>query len=175
MLEPVPAAIIHMTTTKRRPLLGLLGWFALCFAAAAIGAIGSRSAPEFYSSLSQPGWAPPAAWFGPVWTVLYALMAIAAWLVWRKDGFAGARAALTLFVAQLVFNTWWSWFFFAWHRGALALADIAVLWVLVAATIVAFWFVRRLAAVLMVPYLAWVSFATALNFAVWRMNPALLG
>ena len=161
--------------SKARSSWGLLGWLALCFTAAAIGALGSRTAPEFYGSLVQPSWAPPASWFGPVWTVLYALMAIAAWLAWRKGGFAMARAGLRLFVAQLVFHTWWSWLFFAFHQGALALADIVLLWILIVATIVAFWRIRPLAGVLLLPYLAWVSFATALNFAVWRMNPALLG
>jgi tryptophan-rich sensory protein len=161
--------------TKTRSALGLLGWFALCFAAAAIGAAASVRAADFYAQLARPDWAPPASVFGPVWTALYALMAIAAWLAWRKGGYATARAGLCLFVAQLVFNTWWSWFFFAWHLGALALADIVLLWVLVAATIVAFWRIRPLAGVLMLPYLAWVGYAAALNFAVWRMNPALLG
>jgi benzodiazapine receptor len=164
-----------MTTTRRRSLFALIGWFALCFAAAAIGAVASARAAAFYAQLAKPEWAPPASVFGPVWTVLYALMAIAAWLAWRKGGFAGARAALTLFIAQLVFNTWWSWIFFAWHRGAFALADIGVLWILVAATTLAFWRVRPLAGVLLLPYLAWIGFAAALNFAVWRMNPALLG
>jgi translocator protein len=164
-----------MTMTRRRSALGLLGWFVLGFAAAAIGATASVRAADFYEQLARPHWAPPASVFGPVWTLLYASMAIAAWLAWRKGGFAMARAGLHLFIAQLVFNTWWSWFFFAWHRGALALADIVLLWVLVAATTVAFWRVRPFAGVLLLPYLAWVGFATALNFVVWRMNPALLG
>lgn len=153
---------------------GLVGWLALCFATAAIGAVASRQAAGFYASLAQPDWAPPASVFGPVWTALYALMAIAAWLAWREGGFARNRAALTLFVVQLVVNALWSWLFFAWHRGALAFVDIVLLWVLIVATIAASWRIRPLAGALLLPYLAWVSFAAALNFAVWRMNPSLL-
>ena len=92
-----------------------------------------------------------------------------------KHGFGGAGAALKLYVAQLVANALWSWLFFAWHLGAVALAEIVVLWVLIAATIVMFWRLHRLAAVLLMPYLAWASFAAALNFALWRLNPAVLG
>jgi benzodiazapine receptor len=161
--------------TKSRSGWGLVGWLALSFATAAIGAVASRGAPDFYASLAQPAWAPPASVFGPVWTVLYALMAIAAWLVWREGGFARARTALTLFVAQLIVNALWSWLFFAWHRGALAFVDIVLLWLLIVATVAAFWRIRPLAGALLLPYLAWVSFAAALNFSVWRMNPSLLG
>jgi tryptophan-rich sensory protein len=156
-------------------LLGLAGWAALTFAAAAIGSIASLDAGEFYRSLDRPAWAPPASLFGPVWTLLYAMMALAAWLVWKARGFAEARGALALFIAQLGFNALWSWLFFAWRQGALALADIALLWILVAATIVAFWRVRPLAGALLVPYLAWISFAAALNLSVWQRNPAALG
>jgi tryptophan-rich sensory protein len=109
-----------------------------------------------------------------VWTVLYLTMAVAAWLVWRRHGFRGARPALVLFVVQLVFNALWSWLFFAWHSGAGALADIALMWVLIVATIVAFWRLHRGAALLLVPYLAWVSFAAVLNWTLWRSNPTLL-
>lgn len=110
-----------------------------------------------------------------MWSVLYLLMGIAAWLVWRERGFRGARAALWLFVVQLGANALWTWLFFAWRRGALAFGEILLLWLLIAATIVAFWRVRKLAGALLVPYLAWVSFATALTWAVWRMNSGVLG
>lgn len=132
-------------------------------------------AASFYAFLAQPSWAPPAWLFGPVWSVLYVLMAIAAWLVWRERGWRGASTALTLFVVQLAVNALWTWVFFAWHRGALALLEIVVLAGLVAATILAFWRWHRLAALLLVPYLAWVGFATALTYALWRLNPAQLG
>jgi tryptophan-rich sensory protein len=102
-------------------------------------------------------------------------MAVAAWLVWRKHGFRGARTALRLFIAQLVANALWTWLFFVLQRGALSLAEIAVLWLLIAATIFAFWSLDRLAALLLVPYLAWVSFASALTLSLWRLNPSVLG
>ncbi|MCJ0826351.1 tryptophan-rich sensory protein [Luteimonas sp. 50] len=163
------------TVRKRRDWFGLAGWAALCFAASAIGAAASIQAGSFYVRLAQPAWAPPASVFGPVWTVLYALMALAAWLVWRSGGLRGNRLPLTLFVAQLALNALWSWLFFAWHRGGWAFADIVALWILLLATVVSFWRVRPLAGVLLVPYLAWVSFAAALNHAVWQLNPQVLG
>ena len=154
--------------------IALASFLALTFAAGAAGAVASVSAREFYAGLSRPAWSPPGWIFGPVWTTLYLMMAIAAWLVWRERGWSGATVALTLFVAQLVVNALWSWIFFAWHRGALAFADVVLLAVMIVATTVAFAGVRTLAAWLLVPYLAWVSFATALTFAVWRRNPGVL-
>ncbi|MBH1362710.1 tryptophan-rich sensory protein [Stenotrophomonas maltophilia] len=154
--------------------LGLLGWFAVTFAAAALGAWASTSAASFYASLTLPAWAPPAGVFGPVWTLLYAMMAVAAWLVWRERGWRGARPALTLYLVQLAVNALWSWLFFGWKLGSLAFADILVLIVLVCATIFGFLRIQRAAAVLLLPYLAWISFASALNFAVWRANPGVL-
>lgn len=102
-------------------------------------------------------------------------MAIAAWLVWRSGGFSANRIALSFFLAQLVLNALWSWLFFAWHLGGLAFADIVVLWVLIAATLVSFWRARPLAGALLIPYLLWVSFASALNYSVWQLNPQVLG
>lgn len=165
-----------MTTTVRgRRLLGLFGWLALVFVAGAIGALASISAADFYMHLDRPAWAPPAGLFGPAWTTLYLLMAVAAWLVWRPRGFAGARSALWLFIVQLAFNALWTWVFFEWRRGALAFVVVVVLWLLIAATLVAFWRQQRLAGMLLLPYLAWVSFASALTWSVWQRNPALLG
>ena len=102
-------------------------------------------------------------------------MGVSAWLVWREHGFRGAGAALKLYATQLVANALWTWLFFAWRQGALALTEIAVLWLLIAGTILAFWRLHRIAALLLVPYLVWVSFAAALNFVLWRLNPAVLG
>jgi benzodiazapine receptor len=161
--------------SKQRQIPGLVGWLLVSFAASAVGAVGSIQAKSFYHQLAQPAWAPPASLFGPVWTVLYALMAIAAWLVWRSGGFRSNRMALSLFLAQLAFNALWSWLFFAWHRGALAFADIVLLWVLIVATLVSFWRVRALAGTLLIPYLLWVGFASVLNYSVWQLNPQLLG
>ena len=158
-----------------RQVIGLLGWLALAFAAAAIGAVASIHAAAFYSALARPTWAPPGWLFGPVWSVLYLLMGIAAWLVWRARGFAGAKSALVVFIVQLLANALWTWVFFVWRLGGLALAEILLLWALIAATIVLFWRVSRLAAALLLPYLAWVSFACALTLSTWRLNPGLLG
>ena len=161
--------------TKQKQIVGLAGWLIVSFIAASIGAAASIQAGPFYSQLIRPDWAPPAWVFGPVWTTLYALMGIAAWLVWRVGGFRAAQSALTLFLAQLAINALWSWLFFAWHRGALAFVDILLLWALIVATLIAFWRIRALAGALLVPYLLWVSFATALNHAVWKLNAQLLG
>lgn len=158
-----------------RQIIGLLGWLLLSFAAAAIGSIASIQAAAFYRQLAQPSWAPPSSVFGPVWSLLYALMGIAAWLVWREGGWRRQRGVLGLFVLQLAVNALWSWLFFGWHRGALAFADIVLLWLLIVATVIGFWRVRPLAGALLLPYLGWVGFATALNYAVWHLNPSTLG
>lgn len=150
-------------------------WLLLAFAAAAVGALASANAGDFYRELVRPSWAPPGWLFGPVWSVLYALMGVAAWLVWRARGFGGARNALLLFVVQLAANALWTWLFFAWRQGGLAFAEILLLLALILATVVSFWRVNRLAAVLLLPYLLWVSFASALSLSIWRLNPALLG
>jgi benzodiazapine receptor len=161
--------------SKQKQILGLIGWLVTSFAASAVGAVASIQAKSFYSQLAQPTWAPPASLFGPVWTVLYALMAIAAWLVWRSGGFHANRIALSFFLGQLALNALWSWLFFAWHLGALAFADIVLLWVLIVATLVSFWRVRPLAGALLIPYLLWVGFAAVLNYSVWQLNPQVLG
>lgn len=161
--------------TKQKQIAGLFAWLVVSFVAAAIGGAAPIQAGPFYTQLVRPDWAPPPAVFGPVWTVLYALMGIAAWLVWRGGGLRAAQPALTLFLVQLAFNALWSWLFFAWQRGALAFADILVLWVLIMATLISFWRIRPLAGALLVPYLLWVSFAAALNYSVWQLNPQVLG
>lgn len=161
--------------SKKKQFLGLVGWLAVSFAASAIGAVASIHAKTFYSQLIQPDWAPPSGIFGPVWTILYALMGIAAWLVWCSGGFRIQRQALSLFLLQLALNALWSWLFFAWNFGALALADIVVLWILIVITLVSFWRVRPLAGGLLIPYLLWVSFASVLNYSIWQLNPQVLG
>ena len=150
---------------------GLLAWLVTVALAAGLAAIASIDASAFYDELEKPQWAAPASIFGPVWTVLYILMAIAAWLVWSSRGFSGAPVALTLFLVQLVLNAAWSWLFFEWRLGLLAVIDIVVLTVLVALTVVAFWRVRPLAGALMLPYLAWVVYAAELNYLIWQLNP----
>jgi len=155
-------------------VLALLGWLALTFVAAAVGAAASAEAPTFYAQLDRPSWAPPAFLFGPVWSVLYVLMAVSAWLVWSESKQPTPRTPLLLFVVQLALNALWSWIFFAWRLGSVAFFEIVVLWVLVAATFVSFVRVSRLAGALLLPYLAWVGFATVLTWAIWQRNPMLL-
>lgn len=109
--------------SKRQQMIGLLGWFCFCFIVAGLGAMASVQAKLFYAQLEQPSWAPPAWLFGPVWTVLYALMAISVWLIWRHGGFRLQRVAISIFIIQLGLNGLWSWLFFAWHFGFLAFFD----------------------------------------------------
>jgi tryptophan-rich sensory protein len=159
---------------NRRDILGLIGWLLLAYATSAIGAVASVNAVDFYGQLVQPGWAPPSWLFGPVWTLLYTFMGISAWLVWRDGGLAANTLAFGLFFSQLGLNALWSWLFFTWHEGALAFAEIIGLWSMILATLILFWQARPLAGMLLVPYLLWVSFAAALNFALWQGNPDLL-
>ena len=153
-------------------VIALVLFFVACFGAAAIGAQFEPGA--WYAGLEKPPWNPPSWLFGPVWTVLYALMAVAGWLVWKAEdaGAAGARrAGLVAFAVQLVLNAAWSWLFFGLHRPGAAFAEIMALWLAIAATLLLFRRVRPLAAALLLPYLAWVTFAAALNFTLWRLNP----
>jgi translocator protein len=156
------------SSSAGRSLLMLAGWLLLCFGAAAVGA---QFLPgEWYAGLKKPSWNPPGWIFGPVWTGLYTMMAVAAWLVWSRGGFKAMRRPLGLFLLQLLFNALWSWLFFGRHQPALAFGDILLLWLAIAATLAAFRRVSRAAAWLLAPYLAWVSFAAAMNFALWRLN-----
>ena len=142
---------------RRWGSLGLL--LLLTASAALIGGVASVRAADFYRQLSKPEWAPPPGVFGPVWSVLYLLMAIAAWLVVRARGWRDAWPAMTLYFIQLVSNALWTWLFFRWRLGSIALLEILVLWCLVLLTIGAFWRTQRLAGLLLLPYVAWVSFA----------------
>ncbi|MDP3823730.1 MAG: TspO/MBR family protein [Burkholderiales bacterium] len=161
--------------TPRDPQWVALAWLLLAtFLTAAIGAFASIDAKEFYASLNQPAWSPPPTVFGPVWTVLYLMMCAAAWLVVRQVGTATARPAMWLYGTQLVCNALWTWLFFHWHWGAVAFAEVLLLFVLVTLTLRAFWRVRALSGWLLLPYLAWVGFASALTLAMWRLNPGVL-
>ena len=145
--------------------LALVGFFAVCLVAAGTGAIWAPG--EWYERLRKPSWRPPNWVFPPAWALLYAAMALAAWLVWRRAGFG---PPLALWGAQLALNAAWSWVFFGLRRPDLAFAELAALWLAVAATLAAFAPVHAAAAWLMAPYLAWVTFAGALNLAIWRLN-----
>ena len=149
-------------------VLALAGWVALCFGAASLGALFMPG--EWYASLKKPSWNPPGWLFGPVWAALYAMMAVAAWLVWRRGGFAAQLRPLGLFLAQIALNAAWTPLFFGLHWPSAAFAEIVLLWVAIAVTLVAFRPVSRTATLLLLPYLLWVTFAAALNFALWRLN-----
>jgi len=144
---------------------------AVCFAAAGIGGIFTApSVRTWYQEIAKPPWTPPEWVFGPVWTVLYALMGISLWLVWRSGGWSNARVAIALFGAQLLLNAAWSMIFFGARSPGLAFAEILLLLCAILATMVAFWPHSRLACVLLAPYAAWSSFAAYLNLTIWRMN-----
>ncbi len=148
--------------------LALAGFFVACFAVAAIGGLTTaQSLADWYPTLRQPSWQPPSWLFGPVWTVLYAMMAVAAWLVWQKGD---SKTAMFLFFGQLALNLAWPILFFGAHSPGLALMNIGMLWLAIAATIFAFAMKSRTAAFMMVPYIMWVSFASALNAAIWMLN-----
>ena len=155
--------------------VALVGWLFASFAAAAVGGIASAGAGDFYGQLDRPGWAPPGWLFGPVWSVLYALQGVSAWLVWRDRHARGRGAALAAFVAQLAVNALWSWLFFAWRQGGLAFGEVLLLFAMVGVTAGLFWRVRPLAGALLVPYLLWVGYATVLTYSIWQRNPQLLG
>src|SRR6185369_16465222 len=145
-------------------VIAFVASLAACFAAAGAGVLlSSDSVSSWYSTLAKPSWTPPAWVFGPVWSVLYFMMAVAAWRVWRKDGWREARLSLGLFMIHLVFNAAWSGLFFGLRRPDLAFVEIIALWILILATTLLFSARDRLAGMLMLPYLAWVSFATILN------------
>jgi translocator protein len=154
-----------------RHAVGLAVSLGICFGAAGLGSLFTTpSIGGWYVTLHKPWWIPPNWLFGPVWSVLYLSMAIAAWLVWRKGGVSGAKLALTLFALQLVLNVCWSAVFFSAHMPGVAFAEIVLLWLFILATVVSFWPISRVAGWLIVPYLLWVAFAAALNYAIWRLN-----
>ena len=161
-----------MTLTADRSawktVLALAGWLLLCFSAASLGAVFMPG--DWYLTLKKPSWNPPGWIFGPVWTALYTMMAVAAWLVWRRGGFAAQRRPLALFLTQLGLNAAWTPLFFGLRRPGIAFIEIVLLWLAIAATLAFFRPVSHVAAWLLAPYLAWVSFAAMLNFALWRLN-----
>lgn len=150
---------------------GLAVAIAVCFASAALGSLFTApQIPGWYARLVKPAWNPPAWVFGPVWTALFAMMAVAIWIVWLDAGFGGARIAFIAFGLQLLLNIAWSALFFGAHSPAAALAEIIVLWLAILGTIVTFASISWLAAALLVPYLLWVTFASYLNYTIVRLN-----
>lgn len=151
-------------------LIALLGFIAVCFLAALTGAVFRPG--DWYEGLAKPSWRPPNRLFAPVWTVLYFTIAVSGWLVWREVGFATAAVPLTVYAEQLVLNAAWTPIFFGLHRPDIGLLDIVLVWFSIVATIALFYPINAGAALLLLPYLAWVTFAATLNFAVWRLNPS---
>ena len=154
--------------TTLTSMLGLVGFLLLVFAVSSTGAMFKPG--SWYEALAKPVWTPPNWLFPIAWTMLYLMIAIAGWLVWRAVGFSAAGLAFVFYIAQLLCNAAWSWLFFGIHRMDLALIDIIVLWLAVVANIIAFYALHTGAAYLLVPYLLWVTYAAALNFAIWQMN-----
>jgi benzodiazapine receptor len=149
------------------PWLALAGFGAAVAVAALLGGLGVAGTADEYRSLEQPAWAPPSWLFGPVWTVLYAMIAVSGWLVWRRTGWS---SALNWYAVQLVLNAIWTPIFFGFGQYGLALVDIVVLWAMIGVTVWKFRPISRLAAGLLLPYWAWVTFATALNASIWLAN-----
>lgn len=164
-----------MDPEKKHQALKLIAAMALSYTAAALGAVASVSAKSYYASLQQPDWAPPGWLFGPVWTSLYTMMGIATWLVWRKTKTGDVAKELAVFCLQLAFNGLWSWLFFKWQLGAAAFADILLLLALIVLNVSLYWRRNKWAGLLLLPYLIWVTFAAALCYTVWQMNPQQLG
>lgn len=156
-------------------------WIALAFSlgiALGVGALGAWTTEPnvsvWYAGLNRPAFAPPHWLFGPVWTVLYILMAVAAWLVWLQRDAQKIRGALSWYFLQLLLNLGWSFVFFGMHRPDLAFLDILILWLAIGITFLLFRKVRPAAGYLFLPYWLWVSFAAVLNFAFWRLNPGIV-
>ena len=156
---------------RSRNILSLAVALLACYGAAALGGLSTRGAvQDWYPTLAKPSWNPPAWVFGPVWTVLYGMMAVSVWLIWTARPRLSRAVPIALFAVQLGFNAAWSPLFFGLRRPGFAFADIVLLWLALAATVYVFLRRRLAAGLLLVPYLLWVSFAAALNLAIWRLN-----
>ena len=148
----------------------LIVFFAVCLGAGGLGSFFTASSVrDWYPKLRKPAGTPPSWIFGPVWTTLYLLMAVSAWLVWREYG-RGALSALLIFFAQLALNIAWSGIFFGSRMPGVAFVEIVILWLAILFTIFVFYFLVPLAALLLVPYVLWVTYASYLNWGIWRLN-----
>ena len=164
--------ITRNARSKTSLAFGLIVSLAVCFSAAALGGFATTPSVngDWFVNLKKPSWNPPNWIFGPVWSALYLMMAIAAWLVWKKSGFSKSKRALVWFGLHLVLNIMWSVLFFAWQQPSWAAFEILILWISIAVSIALFYRHSKLAAGLLTPYLAWVTFAAFLNIAIWLMN-----
>lgn len=168
MSSPVASAQLP---SQRAHWIMLLLFVAVCLSVGAIGGMLTASSVDtWYPGLNKPSWNPPKTVFAPVWTSLFVMMAVAAWVVWSRRDAKDVRAAMALFGFQLVLNMGWSAIFFGLRQPGFASFEIVLLWLSIVATIFAFARVSRTAAWLLAPYLCWVSFASALNVAIWRLN-----
>jgi tryptophan-rich sensory protein len=158
---------MRSTSSKLRNALALVGFVVITFCAPLMS-IGSMPG-AWYAALMKPAWNPPSWIFGPAWTLLYTLMAVAAWLVWKRVGFS---RPLAFYFVQLALNAAWTPIFFGAHQLGWALMEIILLWIMILLTLLSFRRVTPTAGWLFVPYLAWVSFASFLNLTLWRLNPA---
>jgi translocator protein len=152
-------------------LIALAVFLGLVAVVSGLGSLFTMSGMDgWYESLDQPDWDPPDWVFGPIWSVLYLGIGVSAWLVWRARGISGARVPLAVWGVQLALNLLWTLIFFGLEQPGFATIEIAILWLAIVATIAAFWPISKVAAMILVPYLAWVSFAAALTFSIWRLN-----
>ena len=148
--------------------MGLAFWIIVTFGVAAFA---SQFEPgAWYKTTAKPTWTPPGWLFGPVWGMLYLAMSISAWLVWRQRSDVKVSLPLSLYLVQLALNGLWSWLFFGRQLIGVALIDLIILTLLIALTMAMFMRIRKVAGIMMLAYLGWVSFAAALNFQIWRMN-----
>lgn len=171
MTTGTPPFVFPPVRSRRTRVLAFVAFAVTVAIVAAVGgAVTAPAIPDWYASLAKPSFNPPNGIFGPVWSLLYIAMTVAAWRVWKIGGFRHASAAMIPFFAQLALNLAWSLIFFGAHQIGAAAIEVAMLWLAVAVTLVQFWRRDRIAGLLMAPYLAWVSFAAALNFAIWRLN-----
>jgi len=160
-----------MSLPTKLDLFGLFVFVTLCLlVSAAGGAVTALSVDTWYQALAKPSFNPPDWVFAPVWTILYCLMGVSGWRVWRHRASQATRGALALFALQLFFNFAWSVLFFGLQRIELALIDIVILFVAIVANMILFWRIERLATLLLAPYAAWVAFATILNVSIWLLN-----
>jgi tryptophan-rich sensory protein len=175
MRIPIEGSTSYRGRNSRPNFPALAVFLVLSFGAGALGALFSpafsTSAARWYAALAKPGWLPPQNWFALVWTALYVLMAIAAWIIWRERYHRGRGAAIAAFALQLVLNALWAPVFFGLKNIDAGLFDIVALWLAVGWTMREFARVKAAAAIILVPYFLWVTFAAALNLAVWRLNP----
>lgn len=170
-IQRMAHATLELSSTRKNGAIALAAFLGLAYLVATVSTVFTISSIQtWYAALAKPGFNPPNQVFGPVWTVLYTLMAVAAWLVWRRPDSPLRRAGLVWFGAQLAANFLWSLVFFEAHRIGLALIGIALLWVGILGTMLVFFRVSKAAGWMFAPYLAWVGFAGVLNFAIWRLN-----